>query len=305
MSLPSTRKRKLEFMSKGDEIQTTTTTADLSRFTMGKKISNSLQGCVRRATDTLSQKTVAIKVSSTRLVNQCISRDGRPIVEDVRKEAELLNWLGRQQGEGSNHFTKLVAKGEDESTIFVALEFAGKGELFDMMGHKDLDLKSAFRQLCLGVKFLHSLNVAHRDMSLENVLMNDDDKNTIKICDFGVAGKFKKDQVLRNRTFVGKAAYGSPQLHYLQDYNPFAADIWALGIMLVRLAFARDLWRETKLGLASLASSGKSIRYLVERAAEDCDDMLLVDLICSLLSWEEKDRPTIQDVLDHAWLDCL
>ena len=138
-------------------------------------------------------------------------------------------------------------------------------------------------------------------MSLENVLMNDDD--TIKVCDFGVAGKFSKHSKIRDKVFVGKAAYASPQLHYLQEYCPFKNDIWSMGIMLVRLAFGRDLWREPKSGLAALqASNNMTIRRLVERAAgEECEP-LLIDLIVSMLRWDEEERPCISDILNHPWI---
>merc|ERR1711972_1243522 len=91
-----------------------------------------------------------------------------------------------------------------------------------------------FYEICLGIKTHHDLNIAHRDLSLENVLLIEN-KNRKKneprlwprICDFGLAIENKP----RHYDTVGKVSYMSPECN-AGGYEGKANDIWCLGIML-------------------------------------------------------------------------
>ncbi|DAZ96256.1 TPA: hypothetical protein N0F65_012559 [Lagenidium giganteum] len=83
-----------------------------------------------------------------------------------------------------------------------------------------------FRQLARAVRFLHQHGIAHRDFFLDNVLLQD--KSVCKLCDFGLS-------VSANRVcsdIVGKAYYMAPEVVAESTYDPTAADMWSLGIML-------------------------------------------------------------------------
>lgn len=277
--------------------------AGLDRFDIQRKLLDSLQGSVYLTIDKHTDEEVALKLSKTDLVNRGVNRSGRAIAEDFRTEVELHSKLSKVDSPGSEHIVKLIEHGEDEEHIFAALEFCSQGELFDYMGQRNLKrlgvgARETMLKLAKGVEFLHKNRVAHRDMSLENVLV--DAKGNPKICDFGLACQMEDgDDFISDKVFRGKLAYASPQLFYRQAYNPFANDVWCLGIMFFRLAFARDLWESTARGFQQL-QRGATVKelFLAKLPKANAD---FVDLICGMLVCTEKDRFTIEDVLEHRF----
>lgn len=116
-------------------------------------------------------------------------------------------------------------------------------------------LRDQVRQLVTGVAYLHRHGVAHRDLKLENVTT--DATGRVRIIDFGLALKLKPDEVGRRcvRHKVGSTAYAAPEVHHASErrqYDPFAADVWALGITI--FAF-------TKNTLLFEVASGDDLRY--------------------------------------------
>ena len=87
------------------------------------------------------------------------------------------------------------------------------------------------RNICLGIYYLHSKGICHRDIKLGNILVNPD--LTVKIIDFGFATG-SGDQVLSN--YCGTPTYMCPELVKRETYIGWQADVWALGIVLYRLA---------------------------------------------------------------------
>ncbi|CAB0008643.1 unnamed protein product [Nesidiocoris tenuis] len=93
--------------------------------------------------------------------------------------------------------------------------------------------RSISRQLVDAVGYLHTREIAHRDLKCENIMLSD--KDTIKIADFGFA-RWCCDLVTRKRvlsdTFCGSAAYAAPEILQGIKYNPKMYDVWSLGCIL-------------------------------------------------------------------------
>lgn len=84
-----------------------------------------------------------------------------------------------------------------------------------------------FKQILEGIDFCHKLEVAHRDIKLENILTHDSE-NQVKIIDFG----FSTLRERKMRIFCGTPSYMAPEIIQKKEYLGQAADIWALGILL-------------------------------------------------------------------------
>ncbi|KAJ3076525.1 hypothetical protein HDU98_002512 [Podochytrium sp. JEL0797] len=168
-------------------------------------------------------------------------------------------------------------------------------DLFDCIEHTRFDntlARHVFKQIMQAVHHLHSLNISHRDLKDENIVI--DDTFRVKLVDFGSAvvedekveeGKF----VYRDR-FQGTVQFAPPEVLSGFRYRTKPADIWACGILLYTI-----LCGETPFTTSNQVVSGhfKPPRY------ECVSDV--VDLMSLMLSKDPKNRPNSQQVLDHVW----
>lgn len=100
-----------------------------------------------------------------------------------------------------------------------------------------------FRQIINAMSYYHSLNISHRDIKLENILVNmNDEELTTKVIDFGFATQTKTTNELI-RTCCGTPAYMAPELCLKEEYIGPAVDIWASGVVLYTLLFGTQPWK--------------------------------------------------------------
>lgn len=134
----------------------------------------------------------------------------------------------------------------------IILELCGGGDLFNAivkLGWKSSSLNEKyciFKQIAYGVKFLHEMGIAHKDLKPENVLI--DDKGIAKLCDFGVSAYGNEIEgdlsspVKLSTAYVGSPPYSPPEVMKLREmgssdkkkwaYDPYKMDCWALGMLL-------------------------------------------------------------------------
>jgi len=138
--------------------------------------------------------------------------------------------------------------------IIEILEFAGKGDLTKFIVPNDIFINEniafkIFYKIYSGLYTLHKANIVHRDLKLENILINDD--GDIKICDFGLSRILtkqelalfsnitnKKEIVLKS-SFVGSGNYLPPEIILSLDGPIFSIDVWCLGMILYNLLYKK------------------------------------------------------------------
>ncbi|XP_050894888.1 serine/threonine-protein kinase SAPK7 isoform X2 [Lathyrus oleraceus] len=115
--------------------------------------------------------------------------------------------------------------------IAIVMEYAPSGDLFDYVcSHGKLNEHEArffFQQLVSGVSHCHDMEICHRDLKLENTLLNG---KLIKICDFG----YSKSYLLHSRpkSMIGTPSYIAPEIFSRKEYDGKLADVWSLGVIL-------------------------------------------------------------------------
>ncbi|KAF4669317.1 hypothetical protein FOL47_002621, partial [Perkinsus chesapeaki] len=148
-------------------------------------------------------------------------------IERVTRELRILRSLRR-----SPHVVQLFEIMETPREIFMVMEYASGGELFDYIVDKGRICESEackfLRQIVCGVRHIHRNNVVHRDLKPENLLLDKD--NNIRIADFGLSNFFLPGQPLR--TACGSPCYAPPEMVAGLPYNPIKCDVWSVGIIL-------------------------------------------------------------------------
>lgn len=146
-----------------------------------------------------------------------------------------------------------------------------------------------FRQICEGIHYLHLNGIAHRDLKLENMQL--DEHATVKIIDFGTACYFGKDKKLACG-IVGTEALISPEALSNIEYDAEANDIWALGLVLycmLNLDFPWKVARESDMGYRTFLEDYTSIK--------DKYPYEVWNLISRILQIDPLKRTTIKQIL--------
>ncbi|XP_027290000.1 sperm motility kinase-like [Cricetulus griseus] len=115
---------------------------------------------------------------------------------------------------------------------YMVLEHAARGDLVSYIGRvgrlQEEQARHIFTQLVCAVHYCHDNGIAHRDIKLDNILL--DDKGSIKLCDFGLATRITLGQGTKG--FCGTLEYCAPELFSGKEYDAKAVDIWSLGVVL-------------------------------------------------------------------------
>ncbi|CAL1269621.1 unnamed protein product, partial [Larinioides sclopetarius] len=118
------------------------------------------------------------------------------------------------------------------SKVYIFMELINEDLLGYVRSHgrlKEKEARQFFEQMVNAMKYLHSLNIAHRDLKCENIMIDENQK--IKIIDFGFCRSTGRFDEL-SCTFCGSTAYAAPEVLQGIPYDPFLFDIWSLGCVL-------------------------------------------------------------------------
>ncbi|ETW07299.1 CAMK protein kinase [Aphanomyces invadans] len=203
--------------------------------------------------------------------------------------------------------------------LHLVFDYSAGGDLLTLMTKKfsaswaEAHAIAIFQQVVSAVNHLHGLEIAHGDISLENIVITDqrDAPISVKLCDFGLA--IVHD--VTRYTGVGKLYYMSPEMHLRRPYNAQASDLWALGILLFMLLTGRPLFEKATMldptfhrffhAQASDPSTG--IKAVLDASPHSSTSTLTpdaVELITRLLRPRPADRLSAAQVLLHPLLKC-
>jgi serine/threonine protein kinase len=223
----------------------------------------------------------------------------------VEQEIQILSALHHK------NIVKLIDYGSDgqivkcsgrvlSNLVYIALEYVDGGLMFDLCktgGAMGEDVgRFLFRQLVKSIKYMHSRNVVHRDLKIENILY--DDSMNIKVADFGFS-TYKN--VSKLKSYRGTMTYMAPEIKQGKQYDGRQADIFSAGVILFIIVQGLFPFREAKKEefFYNLLLSDPD-RYFQKVKGENLSDEFK-DLIVKMLSFKGKDRPTIPEIEEHPW----
>ncbi|NXV45515.1 TSSK1 kinase, partial [Uria aalge] len=127
--------------------------------------------------------------------------------------------------------------------VYIVMELGEKGDLLDYIkttgAMKEDIARIKFKQLASAIKHCHDLDIAHRDLKCENILL--DENLNIKLSDFGFSKSLSRDEngkTILSKTFCGSAAYAAPEVLQGIPCDPRISDIWSLGVILYTMVYA-------------------------------------------------------------------
>ena len=213
-----------------------------------------------------------------------------------------------------NHpkITKILEVFEDEDYILISMEYINGGNLFSFVKkRRKLSEKTAkylFKQIILGIQHIHSHKIVHRDIKLENILI--DLNNNIKICDFGIGKILSYNrQLLYDK--CGTPMYMAPEILLSSKnhgYEGYPVDIWSAGISLYIMLSGTLPFNLNNNESSSIDESSENnieLQYSIinnePKHIEKISDEAR-DLLNGLLNKNPNKRLTIEQILKHPWM---
>uniref|UniRef100_A0A8C7I475 Serine/threonine-protein kinase Chk1 n=1 Tax=Oncorhynchus kisutch TaxID=8019 RepID=A0A8C7I475_ONCKI len=188
-------------------------------------------GEVRLLVNRQTGEAVAVKVIDT--------SQGKECSENVKKEICINKVLSHP------NVVRFFGHRREGPTVYLFLEYCSGGELFDRiepdLGMPEREAHRFFQQLMAAVEYLHSVGITHRDIKPENILL--DDKDNLKLSDFGLATMFRhRGRERRLNRLCGTLPYVAPELLSKLEFNAQPADVWACGIVLTAMLAGELPW---------------------------------------------------------------
>lgn len=249
----------------------------VGNYTLGRTIGEGTFGKVRMGTHRLTGTRVAIKQ---------VPKD---------HSASLTREIHHHRRLNHANVMKLYEVLATETHIWMVSELCLGGELYDYLVERgtlsEPEARRVFGQLCLAIAYVHGRGIVHRDLKLENVLL--DEKCNVKLGDFGFTREFEGKRLME--TFCGTTGYAAPEMLAGRKYTGEEVDIWSLGIILYALlagALPFDDDDESVMKAKILSGEYEMPDYLSEEAR---------DLLNGILKLEPTQRLSIKSILSHPW----
>uniref|UniRef100_A0A9J7XGY7 MAP/microtubule affinity-regulating kinase 3 n=2 Tax=Cyprinus carpio TaxID=7962 RepID=A0A9J7XGY7_CYPCA len=239
---------------------------------------------VKLAKHILTGKEVAVKIIDKTQLNTSS-------LQKLFREVRIMKLLNHP------NIVKLFEVIETDKTLYLMMEYASGGEVFDyLVAHgrmKEKEARAKFRQIVSAVQYCHQKCIVHRDLKAENLLL-DADMN-IKIADFGFSNEFTLGSKLD--TFCGSPPYAAPELFQGKKYDGPEVDVWSLGVILYTLVSG------------SLPFDGQNLKELRERVlrgkyripfymSTDCENLLKKFLILNPTK-----RGSLEQIMKDRWMN--
>lgn len=255
----------------------------LSSYIIKKDLGEGTFGKVKLAEHKYSKELVAIKILEK---DKIVDEGDR---ERVSREIQILKIIRHP------NIIQLYEILEDDEKLYLIMEFAPGGELFDYIVSqqrvKEHEACKFFQQLTDGIEYIHKLNIVHRDLKPENLLL--DENMNIKIVDFGLSNLYKPTQLLK--TACGSPCYAAPEMIAGKKYNGLQVDIWSSGVILYAILCGYLPFddNDTQMLYKKIMRGEFSIPSFLSNNASD--------LIKSVLNTNPQKRYTVDQIKAHPW----
>ena len=260
-------------------------TTKIKFYKYGRLLGKGAFGKVNLCLHVLTGRLVAIKsINKEKIINDRQK-------QKIRLETKIMKRLSK-----SNNIVKIFETYETKKHICIVMEYICAGDLLNYIKKRNKlqepVAKFIFKQIILALKFIHENNIVHRDIKLDNILIDLD--NNIKICDFGVSKIINKGDIMLEQ--CGTPAYIAPEILLNKGYEGFGVDVWSAGVVLYAMLSGTVPFKGNDIKeLHNLITTGNypKIKDISKEASH---------LISSIFEVDPTKRITTEDILNHPWL---
>ncbi|XP_015522563.2 serine/threonine-protein kinase MARK2 isoform X10 [Neodiprion pinetum] len=261
----------------------------IGKYRLLKTIGKGNFAKVKLAKHVPTGKEVAIKIIDKTQLNP-------GSLQKLFREVRIMKMLDHP------NIVKLFQVIETEKTLYLVMEYASGGEVFDYLvlhgRMKEKEARAKFRQIVSAVQYCHQKKIIHRDLKAENLLL--DSEMNIKIADFGFSNEFTPGNKLD--TFCGSPPYAAPELFQGKKYDGPEVDVWSLGVILYTLVSG------------SLPFDGSTLRELRERVlrgkyripfymSTDCENLLKKFLVLNPTKRASLEVRGDKNIMKDKWMN--
>ena len=258
----------------------------IGNYTLGVEVGSGAFGKVVLGKHYLTGETVAIKILDKMILSQTPED-----YELVRQEISILKIVKHK------YIVQLYEILQTAQHIFIVMEYCEGKDLMDYILTKtrlsELESLKFFQQLINALFYLHSQNISHRDVKIDNMLL--DRNKDLKLVDFGLSTKYTDDTLLDQP--CGTVVYAAPEVLDGNEYHGMLADVWSSGIVLFGMAS----------GYLPFCDQDDEInkKHVLEGKIDlpDFFSPMLKDLLKHMLDINPITRYTLQDIREHPWFN--
>ena len=220
-------------------------------------------------------------------------------ITSIRNEIEIMSSIDHP------NILKLYEYFETDDCIYLVLHLCHGGDLFErIINRSRLSEKLSAKytlQMLSAIKYLHNHNIVHRDLKLENFLLdtNDDDCG-IKLTDFGYSRYLDELKLLRDS--VGTVYYASPEV-FRQKGVTEKVDIWSIGVIVYMMLSGNPPFKGNDS--RDIINNIQRCRYVFHSCLFRNVSNEAKDFIKSCLQVNPLKRPSATDLMKHSWFDKL
>ncbi|XP_067289363.1 hormonally up-regulated neu tumor-associated kinase homolog A-like [Pseudorasbora parva] len=265
-------------------------TKRVGNYLIGRKLGEGSFAKVREGLHAVTGEKVAVKVIDKRK-----AKKDSYVTKNLRREGQIQQMIRHP------NITQLLDILETENSYYLVMELCPGGNLMNHIYEKKrLDEREAqkyVRQLVMAVEHLHRAGVVHRDLKIENLLL--DEQDNIKLIDFGLsncAGILGYSDPFS--TQCGSPAYAAPELLSRKKYGP-KVDVWSIGVNMYAMLTGTFPFTVEPFSLKALH------QRMVDKDMNPLPPSIssaAVNLLKRLLEPDPEKRPNIHQVMADSWL---
>ncbi|XP_064226367.1 serine/threonine-protein kinase BRSK2 isoform X5 [Aotus nancymaae] len=251
-------------------------------YRLEKTLGKGQTGLVKLGVHCVTCQKVAIKIVNREKLSESV-------LMKVEREIAILKLIEHP------HVLKLHDVYENKKYLYLVLEHVSGGELFDYLVKKGRltpkEARKFFRQIISALDFCHSHSICHRDLKPENLLL--DEKNNIRIADFGMASLQVGDSLLE--TSCGSPHYACPEVIRGEKYDGRKADVWSCGVILFALLVGALPFDDDNLRQL-LEKVKRGVFHMPHFIPPDCQSLLR-----GMIEVDAARRLTLEHIQKHIW----